>query len=144
METIIERFGAGLGVLVGIIVGVVISIIVRQWEQRQASDAQFKSLISEMRFNLSKTEAWIEELARCRTAITEDRLLDWFGFFDLHSSIFRVAETMLTTGLIQRGSISGSSRTFRPPPQICARSGAEYMNKQTRRSETIPRACSDR
>ena len=44
----VDGLGAGVRVLAGIVVGVIISIIVRQWEQRRAYDAQFKSLIAEI------------------------------------------------------------------------------------------------
>ena len=64
MEVLVRGLGAGLGVLVGIVVGVLISIFVRRWEQRQARDAQFKSLIAEMRFNIGRIDAWLDELAR--------------------------------------------------------------------------------
>ena len=121
---------AGLGVLVGILVGVVISIIVRRFEQRRAYDAQFKSLIAEMRFNVGKIEAWIEELARCRKAIAEDRLHDWYGYFDLQSSIFRVAETMLTSGLIHERLDFELMKDLQIAASELSAVGSEYMNKQ--------------
>ena len=130
MDAFVDGLGTGLGVLVGIVVGVIISICVRRWEQRQACNAQFRSLIAEMRFNVDKTEAWIEELARCRTAITEDRLHDWFGFFDLQSSVFRVADTVLTTGLIHERLDFELIKDLQVAASDLSAVGAELMNKQ--------------
>lgn len=130
MDTLIEGLGAGLGVLLGIVVGVVISICVRRWEQRQARNAQFKSLSAEMRFNVGKIEAWIEELARCRTAITEDRLHDWYGFFDLQSSVFRVAEAVLTSGLIHERLDFELIKNLQNTASELSPMGSDYMNRQ--------------
>ena len=130
MDAVVEGLGAGVGVLTGIVVGVIISIIVRQWEQRRAYDAQFKSLIAEMRFNVSKIEAWMDELARCRTAIAEDRLHDWYGFFDLQSSIFRVAETVLASGLIHERLSFELIKDLQIAASELSVVGAEHMNKQ--------------
>ena len=129
----VDGLGAGVGVLAGIVVGVIISIIVRQWEQRRAYDAQFKSLIAEMRFNVSKIEAWMDELARCRTAIAEDRLHEWYGFFDLQSSIFRVAETVLASGLIHERLSFELLKDLQIAASELSVVGAEHMNKQFNR-----------
>ena len=130
MDAVVDGLGAGVGVLTGIVVGVIISIIVRLWEQRRAYDAQFKSLIAEMRFNVSKIEAWMDELARCRTAIAEDRLHDWYGFFDLQSSIFRVAETVLASGLIHERLSFELIKDLQIAASELSVVGAEHMNKQ--------------
>ena len=129
-HTLVEGLGAGVGVLAGIVVGVVISIVVRRWEERRAYDAQFKSLIAEMRFNVSKIEAWMGELARYRAATTEDRLHNWYGFFDLQSSIFRVADTVLTSGLIHERLSFDLIKDLQIAAFDLSVAGAEQMNRQ--------------
>ena len=119
LEVLFRSLGAGLGVLVGIVVGVLISIFVRRWEQRNARDAQFKSLIAEMRFNVGKIEAWLDELVRCRSAIVEDRLHDWYGFSTFTLRSFGLRTTCLGPARSMRGLALNSSRTCRWQHQIC-------------------------
>jgi len=130
LEVLFRSLGGGLGVLVGIVVGVLISIFVRRWEQRNARDAQFKSLIAEMRFNVGKIEAWLDELVRCRSAIVEDRLHDWYGFFDLHSSIFRVADDLFRSGRIHERLGFELVKDLQMAASDLSVVGANYMNTQ--------------
>lgn len=130
MGILFQSLGYGLGVLVGIMVGVVISIVVQRWEQRHARDAQFKSLVAEMRFNVGKIQAWLDELARCRTAIVEDRLHDWYGFFDLHSSIFQVANDLFTSGQIHERFGFELINDLQMAASELSVNGTDYMNRQ--------------
>ena len=130
MDAFVEGLGIGLGVLLGIVVGVVISVCVQQWERRRAQNAQFENLIAEMRFNISKIEGWNAELARCRTAIVEDRLHEWMGYFDLRSSIFRVADAVLASGLIYEKLDFEHVKGLQAAATDLSPNGTEYMNRQ--------------
>ncbi|MDE2989240.1 MAG: hypothetical protein OXT70_14505 [Chloroflexota bacterium] len=72
----------------------------------------------------------MEELARCRTAIREDRLHDWYGVFDLQSSILRVADTVLTSGLIHERLGFDLVKDLQNTAAPLSPGGADYMNRQ--------------
>ena len=137
MNAFVEGLGTGLGVLLGIVVGVVISVCVQQWERRRAHKAQFDNLIAEMRFNISKIEGWHTELARYRTAIIEDRLHEWIGYFDLRSSIFRVADTVLASGLIYEKLDFEHVKGLQAAATDLSANGMEYMNRQFANERSI-------
>lgn len=83
-----------------------------------------------MRFNVGKIEAWLDELGRCRSAIAEDRLHDWYGFFDLHSSVFRVTDTLFTSGQIHERLDFELVKDLQIAASELSVVGAEYMNRQ--------------
>ena len=131
-----QGLGTGLGVLTGIVVGVIISVTVQHWQQSRAREAQFRNLIAEMRFNINWIDSWLAELDRCKTASRDCRLYDWWGYFDLQSSTFRVAGAVFASGLIYEKLNFQQVMALQAAATDLSPHGTDYMNKQFREERT--------
>ena len=92
----------GFGVFLGVIAGTVVTVLAQWWATRGNELQKVKNLRFECQLNITKIDAWLEELEKYRNAVNGDSVAIYFGYFDFSRAVHVTADEMFQAGLLYK------------------------------------------
>ena len=95
-----EAFVYGLSIFIGLVAGVIVSLLTELVKNRIENEKDIKNLRFELNCNLKKIERWLSVIGDLKIKNSEDRLPEFYGYFNFSLTIYSTYFKMFSKGTI--------------------------------------------